>query len=47
MADHDDDGTAAGPRRRRQGELEIQVLAALRQAPGPVNTAWVQDRLGG
>ncbi|MGW1138659.1 BlaI/MecI/CopY family transcriptional regulator [Streptomyces zhihengii] len=47
MADRDEDGTAAGPRRRRQGELEGQVLAVLRQAPGPVNTAWVQDRLGG
>jgi predicted transcriptional regulator len=23
------------------------VLAALRDAPGPVNTAWVQERLGG
>jgi predicted transcriptional regulator len=35
------------PRRRGQGELEAQVLAALRQAPGPVNAAWVQERLGG
>ncbi|MGW7359000.1 BlaI/MecI/CopY family transcriptional regulator [Streptomyces sp. NPDC054802] len=35
------------PRRRGQGELEGQVLAALRAAPGPVNTAWVQERLGG
>ncbi|MEW2632837.1 BlaI/MecI/CopY family transcriptional regulator [Streptomyces sp. NPDC048389] len=34
-------------RRRGQGELEGQVLAALREAPGPVNTAWVQERLGG
>jgi predicted transcriptional regulator len=34
-------------RRRGQGELEGLVLAALRAAPGPVNTAWVQERLGG
>ncbi|UYQ60681.1 BlaI/MecI/CopY family transcriptional regulator [Streptomyces peucetius] len=34
-------------RRRGQGELEGLVLAALREAPGPVNTAWVQGRLGG
>ncbi|WP_254711895.1 BlaI/MecI/CopY family transcriptional regulator [Streptomyces sp. TRM64462] len=39
-------GRASG-RRRGQGELEAQVLAALREAPGPVNTAWVQERLGG
>ncbi|MFE4060782.1 BlaI/MecI/CopY family transcriptional regulator [Streptomyces sp. NPDC059096] len=35
------------PRRRGQGELEAQVLAALRRAPGPVTAAWVQERLGG
>nr|WTA00228.1 BlaI/MecI/CopY family transcriptional regulator [Streptomyces sp. NBC_00857] len=35
------------PRRRGQGELEAQVLAALSQAPGPVTAAWVQERLGG
>ncbi|MEV7422560.1 BlaI/MecI/CopY family transcriptional regulator [Streptomyces sp. NPDC091212] len=35
------------PRRRGQGELEAQVLGALRQAPGPVNAAWVRGRLGG
>ncbi|WP_318209557.1 MULTISPECIES: BlaI/MecI/CopY family transcriptional regulator [unclassified Streptomyces] len=35
------------PRRRGQGELEIQVLTALREAPGPVAAAWVQERLGG
>ncbi|MGN9789674.1 BlaI/MecI/CopY family transcriptional regulator [Streptomyces sp. OZ13] len=35
------------PRRRGQGKLEAQVLAALREAPGPVNTAWVRERLGG
>ncbi|MBN3932135.1 BlaI/MecI/CopY family transcriptional regulator [Streptomyces verrucosisporus] len=34
-------------RRRGQGELEVQVLSALRQAPGPVDTAWVRERLGG
>ncbi|WP_340559990.1 BlaI/MecI/CopY family transcriptional regulator [Streptomyces sp. GSL17-111] len=34
-------------RRRGQGELEAQVLLALRQAPGPVTAAWVRERLGG
>ncbi|MEV8362695.1 BlaI/MecI/CopY family transcriptional regulator [Streptomyces niveus] len=34
-------------RRRGQGELESQVLAALREAPGPVNAGWVRERLGG
>ncbi|WP_410534828.1 BlaI/MecI/CopY family transcriptional regulator [Streptomyces sp. KL2] len=34
-------------RRRGQGELEVQVLSALGQAPGPVDTAWVRERLGG
>ncbi|MGW2741753.1 BlaI/MecI/CopY family transcriptional regulator [Streptomyces sp. NPDC001450] len=34
-------------RRRGQGELEGQVLGALREADGPVNAAWVQERLGG
>lgn len=34
-------------RRRGQGQLEAQVLAALHQAPGPVTAAWVQERLGG
>ncbi|NBE55838.1 BlaI/MecI/CopY family transcriptional regulator [Streptomyces boluensis] len=33
-------------RRRGQGELEGQVLAALRAADGPVNAGWVQERLG-
>lgn len=42
------DGAMDGrPRRRGQGELEAQVLAVLRQAPGPVNAGWVLDRLGG
>ncbi|WP_046496726.1 BlaI/MecI/CopY family transcriptional regulator [Streptomyces odonnellii] len=40
-------GPDGRPRRRGQGELEAQVLAALRQAPGPVTAAWVQERLGG
>ncbi|GHF01409.1 BlaI/MecI/CopY family transcriptional regulator [Streptomyces longispororuber] len=35
------------PRRRGQGELESQVLAALHAAPGPVGAAWVQERVGG
>ncbi len=34
-------------RRRGQGELESQVLVALHEAPGPVSTTWVQERLGG
>ncbi|OON75405.1 BlaI/MecI/CopY family transcriptional regulator [Streptomyces tsukubensis] len=37
----------APARRRGQGELEAQVLAALHHAPGPVAAAWVQERLGG
>ncbi|MEV1084119.1 BlaI/MecI/CopY family transcriptional regulator [Streptomyces sp. NPDC050211] len=35
------------PRRRGQGELEVQVLAALREADGPATAGWVQERLGG
>ncbi|WP_432037903.1 BlaI/MecI/CopY family transcriptional regulator [Streptomyces cucumeris] len=39
---------AQGPRPRRgQGELQAQVLAALREAPGPVAAVWVQARLEG
>jgi len=34
-------------RRRGQGELEGQALAALREADGPATAAWVQERLGG
>lgn len=34
-------------RRRGQGQLEAQVLAALHRAPGPAGAAWVQERLGG
>ncbi|MET7715622.1 BlaI/MecI/CopY family transcriptional regulator [Streptomyces sp. NPDC005407] len=40
-------GADEQPRRRGQGELETQVLAALRQASGPATAAWVQERLGG
>ncbi|MCX4862270.1 BlaI/MecI/CopY family transcriptional regulator [Streptomyces canus] len=35
-----------GPRRRGQGELEMQVLSALREADGPATAGWVQERLG-
>ncbi|AXG82258.1 BlaI/MecI/CopY family transcriptional regulator [Streptomyces paludis] len=35
------------PRRRGQGELEAQILAALSDAPGPVTAAWVRERFGG
>ncbi|MFG2606028.1 BlaI/MecI/CopY family transcriptional regulator [Streptomyces sp. NPDC048514] len=34
-------------RRRGQGELEVQVLSALREAGGPATAGWVQERLGG
>jgi predicted transcriptional regulator len=34
-------------RRRGQGELETQVLSALREADGPATAGWVQERLGG
>ncbi|MEV8317714.1 BlaI/MecI/CopY family transcriptional regulator [Streptomyces sp. NPDC059900] len=34
-------------RRRAQGELEAQVLSALREAEGPATAGWVQERLGG
>ncbi|MGW7068885.1 BlaI/MecI/CopY family transcriptional regulator [Streptomyces sp. NPDC054855] len=33
-------------RRRGQGELEAQVLSALREADGPATAGWVQERLG-
>ena len=36
-----------GGRKRGQGELEAQVLSALRAAPGPATAAWVQRWLGG
>ncbi|MFJ7146982.1 BlaI/MecI/CopY family transcriptional regulator [Streptomyces sp. NPDC100445] len=35
------------PRRRGQGELEVQVLSALREANGPATGGWVRERLGG
>lgn len=38
---------AGVPRRRGQGELEAQVLAALRAAGGPVTAGLVQERIGG
>lgn len=47
MTDQNRGGTGQSRRRRGQGELETQVLAALHQAPGAVPAAWVQDRLGG
>ncbi|WEO99404.1 BlaI/MecI/CopY family transcriptional regulator [Streptomyces sp. FXJ1.172] len=39
--------TDPDPRRRRraQGALETQVLAALHEAGGPVTAGWVQERL--
>ncbi|MDI3384881.1 BlaI/MecI/CopY family transcriptional regulator [Streptomyces sp. B-S-A8] len=39
-------GGSGSRRRRGQGELEGQVLAALRAADRPVNAGWVQERLG-
>ncbi|MFC8276710.1 BlaI/MecI/CopY family transcriptional regulator [Streptomyces sp. NPDC057271] len=47
MTDHKREGRDASPRRRGQGELEAQVLAALRQASGAHTAGWVQERLGG
>ncbi|MEU5546698.1 BlaI/MecI/CopY family transcriptional regulator [Streptomyces sioyaensis] len=40
------DGGRERARRRGQGQLEAQVLAALHGAPGPAGAAWVQERLG-
>ncbi|RMI34593.1 BlaI/MecI/CopY family transcriptional regulator [Streptomyces triticirhizae] len=34
-----------GQRKRGRGELEAQVLATLRLAPGPVSAGWVRERL--
>lgn len=34
-----------GQRKRGRGELEAQVLATLRLAPGPVTAGWVRERL--
>jgi predicted transcriptional regulator len=47
MTDQNRGGTEQSPRRRGQGELEGQVLAALGQAPGAVTAGWVQEHLGG
>lgn len=47
MTDQNKDGLQEQPRRRGQGELEAQVLAALLQAREAVTAAWVQERLGG
>ncbi|MFF9351615.1 BlaI/MecI/CopY family transcriptional regulator [Streptomyces sp. NPDC014734] len=48
MADHGDGGEwGTRARRRGQGELEAQVLSALRAAPGPQTAAWVREHLGG
>ena len=40
-------GPDAPARRRGHGELEAQVLSALRAAPEPVPAGWVRERLGG
>ncbi|MEU2117641.1 BlaI/MecI/CopY family transcriptional regulator [Streptomyces sp. NPDC016459] len=47
MADQSRSGRNPSAQRRGQGELEAQVLAALRDAPSAVNAGWVQERLGG
>ncbi|MBD0711818.1 MULTISPECIES: BlaI/MecI/CopY family transcriptional regulator [unclassified Streptomyces] len=47
MTDRSEGGAGPFPRRRAQGELETQVLAALREASEPVPVAWVRERLGG
>ncbi|MEU5397765.1 BlaI/MecI/CopY family transcriptional regulator [Streptomyces sp. NPDC005963] len=47
MTDQNNGGADQHPRRRGQGELEAQVLTALRRATEPVNGAWVQESLGG
>jgi predicted transcriptional regulator len=47
MTDQNRGGAGQSPRRRDQGELEGQVLAALHQAPGAATAGWVQERLGG
>lgn len=47
MTDQNRGGIEQSPRRRGQGELEGQVLAVLRRAPGAVPAAWVLERLGG
>ncbi|KQX55404.1 MULTISPECIES: BlaI/MecI/CopY family transcriptional regulator [unclassified Streptomyces] len=47
MTDGNDVGAEPSPPRRGQGQLEAQVLAALRAASEPVPVAWVRERLGG
>lgn len=47
MAQHERARQRPRLRRRAQGELEAQVLAALQEARGPVSAAWVQERVGG
>ncbi len=46
MGDGTEETSPHGRGRRRQGELEKQVLSALGSAPGPVTAAWVQRQLG-
>ncbi|WP_234313748.1 BlaI/MecI/CopY family transcriptional regulator [Streptomyces sp. NBRC 109706] len=46
MVDATADG-GPGPRKRGRGELEAQVLATLRLAPGPVTAGWVREQLDG
>lgn len=40
-------GADGRPRKRGQGELEAQVLAAVRAGGGPVTAGWVRERLDG
>ncbi|MCX5007813.1 BlaI/MecI/CopY family transcriptional regulator [Streptomyces sp. NBC_00638] len=47
MAHRDREDRPRRHRRRGQGELEVQVLAALRGSEVPVTAAWVQERLDG
>ncbi|MET9896901.1 BlaI/MecI/CopY family transcriptional regulator [Streptomyces sp. NPDC006465] len=47
MAHRDREDRPPRYRRRGQGELEVQVLAALRGSDVPVTAAWVQERLDG
>ena len=47
MAHRDREDRPPRYRRRGQGEVEVQVLAALRETDAPVTAAWVQERLDG
>ncbi|MFD3579956.1 BlaI/MecI/CopY family transcriptional regulator [Streptomyces sp. NPDC058644] len=47
MERHEREARQPRLRRRAQGELEAQVLAVLHGEAGPVNAAWVQERIGG